>query len=528
MVELAVSSAKQLTITPAQALIARANTAVTAFVGRALKGPVNRPIAIRSFDQYQRVFGGLWQPSTLSYAVEQYFEHGGRECIVVRVCNGGGAPTLTLPVASGFGAPALRLTGIAPGSREFLRVSVDYDGIAAHETDRFNLVVQRLRTAGSESIEEQESFRRISIRSAGERSVTDVLGDSRLVRVLGELPPARPARSGGRYGAAGYICSDAAGDDGDALTYYDIIGNAQTGTGLFALRGAELFNFLYIPPLTRELDVGLPALLVALRLCRERQAMLLVDPPAAWSDAESAIAALRNWPLFSEDALMFYPRLRTLDRLRGHEEVYGCAAAAAGLMAAATERCPVWSAAGLDDVQLRPSVKPAAAITDLDHVRLAQGGVNVLQPARMSLSLPRLGLRTLVPQAGTKSEGRYLSARRFTLFVMASIERGTRWGALEHSGPALWGRLRSQVLTFFRALEEEGAFMGTRPEENYFVVCDERINGPEAAARGALRLLFGFALSRPGEFHSCLVEHRPNASSVRPVSVNRYALPEGV
>jgi len=50
------------------------------------------------------------------------------------------------------------------------------------------------------------------------------------------------------------------------------------------------------------------ALLVALRVCRQRQALLLVDPPAPWSDAATAIEALRNWPLYSEDAVMFYPR----------------------------------------------------------------------------------------------------------------------------------------------------------------------------------------------------------------------------
>jgi len=52
---------------------------VTAFVGRALRGPVNRPVALGNFADYQQVFGGLWQPSMLSYAVEQFFENGGRD-----------------------------------------------------------------------------------------------------------------------------------------------------------------------------------------------------------------------------------------------------------------------------------------------------------------------------------------------------------------------------------------------------------------------------------------------------------------
>ena len=121
-------------------------------------------------------------------------------------------------------------------------------------------------------------------------------------------------------------CRNADGDDGDELTNYDIIGDADSGTGLFALQGAEPFNFLCVPPLSRELDVGLPALLVALRVCRQRHAMLLLDPPAAWSDAAAAIDGLRNWPFFSEDALMFYPRVLAFDRLRGRAGSFGSAA----------------------------------------------------------------------------------------------------------------------------------------------------------------------------------------------------------
>ena len=36
--------------------IAEAPTAVTAFVGRCLRGPVNRPVAISGFNEFQRIF----------------------------------------------------------------------------------------------------------------------------------------------------------------------------------------------------------------------------------------------------------------------------------------------------------------------------------------------------------------------------------------------------------------------------------------------------------------------------------------
>ena len=63
----------------AEHAIARVPTGIVAFIGRTLKGPVNRPLAVKSFVEFQQLFGGLWQPATLSYAVEQFFENGGRE-----------------------------------------------------------------------------------------------------------------------------------------------------------------------------------------------------------------------------------------------------------------------------------------------------------------------------------------------------------------------------------------------------------------------------------------------------------------
>ncbi len=134
--------------------IARLGTARTAFVGRTLRGPVNRPVLITSFTEFQQMFGGLWQPSPLGYAVEQFFDNGGREALIVRVVNGARSATLILRA----GAAALRLRAVRPGTREYLRASVDYDNIPAADIAEFNLTVQRVRVQGTAQVEDQEIF----------------------------------------------------------------------------------------------------------------------------------------------------------------------------------------------------------------------------------------------------------------------------------------------------------------------------------------------------------------------------------
>jgi phage tail sheath protein FI len=501
-------------------VIARAATNIAAFVGRALKGPVNEPVMVRSFADYTRVFGGLWQPSTLSYAVEQFFENGGRGAVIVRVANGARPPTLTLPTAGG----KLLLRGVGAGSREFLRASVDYDAIDAKDTHLFNLVVQRVRTAGSEAIEDQEIFRRLSIRPGAERFVADQLLESRLVRVQGSVPMERPTRTPAAHNGAviGYTPSNPDGDDGGPITDYDVIGSAQLGTGIFALQAAPDINLLCIPPLTRDHDVGLSTLLVAGRFCRERRAMLIVDPPSTWASSAAALDGMRHWPFRSEDAAMFFPRIVAFDRLRGRFELFAPCGVAAGMIARCDEKWPVWAAAEGDDAILRPGLRPAWNIQNADRARLVNAGINLLQSVRIA---PKFAAspRTLASGSAAVSDWRYLSARRLALFVMTCIERGTRWMLLERQTQSTWTLARAQVEAFLDSLYVEGAFVGRSGEQSYFVVCDERINTEETLRAGKVNLAFGFAATKPGEHHAFLVTHQPGGSRARPITVNRFA-----
>jgi uncharacterized protein len=501
-------------------VIARAATSIAAFIGRALKGPVDQPVPVRSFADYTRVFGGLWQPSTLSYAVEQFFENGGRCAVIVRVANGARPPSLTLPTAGG----RLVLRGVGAGSREFLRASVDYDGIDSKEHDRFNLVVQRVRTAGSEQIEDQEIFRRLCVTPGSDRFVADQLLGSRLVRVQGSVPCERPARTPPAVCGAviGYTPSNPDGDDGGPISDYDIIGSPQKGTGIFALHAAPDINLLCIPPLTREHDVGLSTLLVAGRFCRERRAMLLVDPPSSWASSAAALDGMRHWPFRSEDAAMFFPRIVAFDRLRGRFELFAPCGVAAGMIARCDESRPVWAAAEGDDAVLRPGLRPAWNVSHPDRARLANAGINLLQAVRTP---PKFAAspRTLASGAAAVSDWRYLCARRLALFVMTSIERGTRWMQFERNAPGTRTMGRAQVEAFLDSLYAEGAFPDRAGEPAYFVVCDERINNEETARAGKINLAFGFAAGKPGEYHAFLVTHSPAGSRARPIIVNRFA-----
>ena len=60
-------------------------TSITAFVGRARRGPVDRAVIINSFADFEKQFGGLWSGSALGFAVRDFFLNGGSQAVVVRL-----------------------------------------------------------------------------------------------------------------------------------------------------------------------------------------------------------------------------------------------------------------------------------------------------------------------------------------------------------------------------------------------------------------------------------------------------------
>ena len=505
------------------AAIEVAPAGVVAFVGRCQKGPVNEPVVIGSFAEFQQHFGGLWEHSTLSYALEQFFEHGGSQAVVVRVVSQGRPPTLDLPA----GGERLVLSGLCPGRNEFLRASVDHDGISNQDEDLFNLVVQRVRFRGSELVESQEIFRRVSILSGSAREVSRILAASSLVRVAGPLPTRRPDITRGSEPRAliGYIECNNDGEDGQPLSDYDLIGSEAQRTGLFALAGGPAFNFLCIPPPAPERDLGMSVLVVGARFCRRHHALLLVDPPLAWSSTQRALEAVREWPFHSADALMFFPRLLVRDRLTGQTQTCAPSAAAVALIVRDDAgREALWREAE-DAALLRPTATPALWVDHAQRLQLAQHGVNTLRATRRAVR-EGVALRTLAGELAASSDARLLDTRRLELQICASIERGTRWVTIEGNTARSRERVCRQVEHFLKRFAEAGAFAGGERNRHYFVLCDERLNGPAEQAHGVFRLVFGYQSPHMPTRQSWLVEHRPAGSRTRAVSLNQLAAAE--
>lgn len=496
--------------------IARTRAQLTAFVGRTLRGPVDQPVVVHGFADFQQVFGGLWQPSPLSYAVEQFFEQGGRHAVIVRVVNAAQPTTLSLRCDR----ESLLLEAQAPGTREFLRASIDYDHVEA-DGSSFNLVVQRVRAPGSERIEAQETFRNVSIEPACERFVGTALSNSRLVRMRGAAPGARPNPTlmPGTNLPVGYVSSNPDGADGRPLTDYDIIGSAARRTGIFALTEVEDLAFVYVPPLSRTTQIGASTLLVATKFCREHHALLIVDPPVGWDTPGAALKGVKELNFYSDTAIMFYPRIVCMDRLRGRIETFGNGGAVAGILSRIDGSLATVLSQPEPEPLLRAGARLARDVPPADRWRLAQMGINTLQAVR-STDRHRPPLRTLACGASASSDWAYLGPRRFAQLAIGAIERGTRWAIVNPRDPLTQQRVLRQVTRFLQELRTAGAFASVPLDDAFLVICDERINDP-ADATNTFNLLVQLAAIHSGEYHSFMITHTLRGSLVRPIVVNR-------
>ncbi len=451
-----------------------------AFVGRALRGPLNTPVLVRNFGEYRRRYGDNWSCSSLGPAVKQFFEHGGKRLYVVRVANNARGAMLCLP-ASGT---AVVLRAIEPGSTEHIRAAVDYDAIS--DDSCFNLTLQRIDPS-TDLVLDQELFPKLSYDEGAENFVGDALLASSLARLEHPYPTHRPeATSGGdeRFGMA-YIDHAQAGTDGSALTDYDLVGSRKARTGLFALEDVENFDALYLPPLGRAADVGPTAILAAELYCRRRGAMLVVDPRADWSTGEEAVQGIRNLGYASPNMLGYFPRV--IERGANDEALRHAGGAITGLLCKHDRTYGAWHDLNQQGMGLQRKLVPAVAVNDEDMQLLNRAGLNVLLhgPAGRARVI---GSVTMGRGAETHREYASLPVRRFCLRLVNTIAKATQWAVFESDDDRIVRRIRAQVLSYFCGLDELGAFVDSR----FTVRCDATVRQQAGSEPHGVTILLAF------------------------------------
>lgn len=471
-------------------------TAITAFVGRALRGPVEEPVTISSYSEFERVFGGLWRHSALSYAVRDYFLNGGGTALVVRLAPAAYPATLNMghlqleAASPGMWGGRLTVRVKHPSADEAEQVAAS-QGAGVTPDSLYHLVVT------DEATEFQEEFLNVT-GVEGPRNVELVLRTSQLVRATGTPSDAKPAEDLYEFPDL----PEAA--DGTDLRYEHYV-PGSAGKGVRALDKADLFTLLCVPPSAPGGTTDPRIWPDALTYCAEKRSFLIMDPPAS-SDARSAedvlgwVTQLGVQSLAARNGAVYFPRIRRADPLRdGVVDEFVPCGAVAGVMARTDAARGVWKAPAGIDAGLVGANGLAVDLTDGDQDRLNPKGVNGLRTFRDVGSVV-WGARTLRGADVLADEYKYVPVRRLALFLEESLYRGSQWVVFEPNDEPLWSQIRLSLGAFMQDLFRQGAFQGSSPRDAYFVKCDAETNTQYDIDRGAVNIHVGFAPLKPAEF----------------------------
>lgn len=492
-------------------------TSITAFIGRALMGPVDEPTIINSFADYDRQFGGLWTESTMSYAVQDFYLNGGSQAVIVRIDNNAGTAQIALPTGAASPNDMLILEASSPGAwGSLLLAEVNYNtqdptasplSPPAPDPDLFNLVIYQ-KNEETQQNQKLEEYLLVSLKKDSSRFLPRVLDqNSTVVGVVKDsddkwvVPNIRPLETTNPVAASEV-------ENGDELTFAEYEGDENLKTGIYALLKTDLFNLLCIPPPVRGADTAASTYSKAVKLCVEKRAMLIVDPPAAWgANVDKAVSnpiqnlgSLGVSGIDARNAALYYPLVVKPDPLRENQpDLFVPSGIVAGLMASTDTNRGVWKSPAGIDVALNGVQSLQINLSDKENGQLNPLGINCFRTFPV-IGRVIWGARTMRGADQLADEYKYVAVRRTALFIEESLFRGTKWVVFEPNDEPLWAQIRLNVGAFMQNLFRQGAFQGKTPKEAYLVKCDKETTTQNDIDLGIVNILVAFAPLKPAEF----------------------------
>jgi hypothetical protein len=266
-----------------------------------------------------------------------------------------------------------------------------------------------------------------------------------------------------------------------------------------------------------ELQTGQREILEHCARMGDRLALLDAPPGAA---IDGGTTRIDQWPaqIAFQDAArsgaLYYPwvRQRPVD-FGGRDLFVPPCGHVAGVYAAAARR----------GVGKPPANEPMPgvvqfeiAVTDAMQEVLNPRGVNCLRvmPGRG----PRVwGARTL----SDDPHHRYVNVRRVTLLVVRQILSALQWTVFEAHDSRLRGRIAASLTVLMTGLLRSGSLAGSRPDESFFVQCDEETTPPDAVDRGELIARVGFVPAGATEFVVVTIQRTPGTLAVAELEETR-------
>lgn len=526
------------------------STSTTAFVGPTRSGPIAdaTPELLTSFADFERIYGGLNRLAIgqdgminyLAHAASAYFNEGGARLYVVRV--GGGTAAASTEFGAGKSKFEARFLGDSGNGR--VLVAMNKNRItkeAAEKVIEGSLIITKedgpeaavkvggvwvdagdrktskplpdegfLVTVNVTAIDKDGAsvtFDGLGLDRAHKRFIGDVLhqdgngradGVSRWIKFNTSdsvnpqelLTEFKPGAGDSNKLPREYILTDGT----DALPT-----GADYGAALNVVAGLDDVSIVAAPGHTENANAAKDVRLRLISHAESRRSyrIAVLDMPRGQSPVE---AQKTKGEIDSKYAAIYYPWVVAPNPLfdpnnpvDDAELVLPPSGFVCGIYARSDIERGVHKAPANEVI--RGALRFERLITTGEQELLNPLGVNCLR------YFPGRGHRVWGARTTTSDpEWKYVSDRRYFNYLEHSIDRGTQWAVFEPNGQRLWANVRDTVAGFLYNEWFNGALLGDKPEQGFFVKCDRSTMTQNDLDNGRLICLIGVAVIKPAEF----------------------------
>lgn len=476
-------------------------TSTAAFIGETERGPT-KPRLVTSYKDYVRWFGGVFDATKfMPYAVNGFFENGGKRLYVCRVTDDAATPAQAafgqsfIVRAVGPGLWGTRVyakvedsTTQKPGPNNNM-VSVGFKLRLAYYAktptgnplDWFNNPTKPPFPDAAETFDDLDMDEQSP--NYWYKRVHDNSALAELVPTgQGTAPPTKQFAPLATNGTDGAPPLDVADFEGKVKLPHR---TAPQGLAALELDPYREVALVYAP------GAQVPVHKAVIIHCEYLKYRFAVVDPARSEDVTNfqPRSAIQD----TKYAALYYPWIDISDPITGARKTVPPGGHVLGVYARTDTERGVFKAPANEI--LRGVLGLDADIDDNKQGTLNPRGINAIRqfPER---GIRVWGARTLTSDALWK----YVSVRRLFIFLERSIYEGTQFVVFEPNDDRLWARVIDTIRLFLRTQWRLGALFGRTEQEAFFITCDRTTMTQDDILNGRLICEIGIAPVRPAEF----------------------------
>jgi uncharacterized protein len=262
-------------------------------------------------------------------------------------------------------------------------------------------------------------------------------------------------------------------------------------TGIKALETIDEISIIAAPGLTSQVVQG--ALIDQCEILKDRFAIL--DPANTKQTLPQIQDQRKRYD--TKYAALYYPRLLVYDPLTTTNIPIPPSGHITGIYARTDIERGVHKAPANEVIRGITGLELTINKAEQDILNPGPNNINVLRDFRTDGRGYRVwGARCIT----SDTDWKYVPVRRLFIYIEESLDQGTQWVVFEPNDEPLWARVRQSVSNFLTRVWRDGALMGQKVEQAFFVKCDRTTMTQDDIDNGRLIMIIGVAPVKPAEF----------------------------